>query len=88
MIKDIVLFLQWQWNKFQFWQKCFIFSSFFFGGALVAEPPYVFYFTLVPLIVVFGFAFKWFFIDPTLEAWKKFQDEKENLFSTIKEGKK
>jgi hypothetical protein len=88
VIKDVITFIQWQWNKFEFWQRCFIFSSFFFGAALVAEPPYVFYFTIIPMVVVFGFMFKWFFIEPTVKAWNKYQEEKTQLFATIKESEK
>jgi hypothetical protein len=81
-------FIQWQWNKFEIWQKCFIFSSFFFGAAVVADPPYAFYLTLVPMVIVFGFMFKWFFIEPTVKAWNKYQEEKTQLFATIKESEK
>jgi len=88
VIKDVMTFIQWQWNKFEFWQKCFIFSSSFFGAAVVSEPPYVFYFMLVPIVVVFGFMTKWFVIDPIKTSWNKFQTEKTQLFTTIKESEK
>ncbi len=48
MFKEIWNFTIWQWRKFEFWQKAFIFSSSFFGAALVAEQPYAAYLSMVP----------------------------------------
>lgn len=86
-MKELINFIKWQWSKWEFWQKAFIFSSFFFGAALVAEPPYVFYLSLVPMTVVFGFMTKWMIWDGTKAAWDRYKQEKANLFNTIKDGK-
>ena len=80
MIKDIINFVQWQWRKFEFWQKCFICSSFFFGAAVVSEPPYTFYLSIVPMVVVFSYMTKWMIWDAAKASWKKYQEEKKNLF--------
>jgi hypothetical protein len=88
MIKDILGFISWQWAKFEFWQKAFIVSSFFFGAALVAEPPYVAYLSAVPMAVVFGFMTKWLIWDGTKSAWEKYKKDKAGLFDTIKSSEK
>lgn len=85
-MREIWNFLAWQWRKFEFWQKCFIFSSFFFGAALVADPPWTFYFSLVPMIVVGSFLFKWAVIDGTRSAWQRYQAEKMKLLKIIKDS--
>ncbi len=88
MFKEVIGFIQWQWSKFEFWQRCFIFSSAFFGAALVAEQPYSFYLSLVPMVVIFSFMSKWLIWDGTKSAWNKYRKEKTELFQTIKESEK
>ncbi len=88
MFKDIVNFIQWQWNKYEFWQKCFVGSSAFFGAALVAPAPYNQYLSLVPMFVVFSFMSKWLIWDGAKSQWNKYKEEKQNLFNTIKESDK
>ncbi len=88
MFKEILNFIQWQWNKFEFWQKCFIFSSSFFGAALVADQPYASYLSMVPMFIVGLFMLKWAIWDGTKSAWEKYKKEKSELFQTIKESGK
>ncbi len=88
MFKEIWNFTIWQWRKFEFWQKAFIFSSSFFGAALVAEQPYAAYLSMVPMVIVFSFMFKWMVWDGIKSAWERYKKEKESLFQTIKESNK
>jgi len=88
VFKEIVNFVQWQWNKYEFWQKCFVASSAFFGAALVAPAPYGQYLSFVPMCVIFSFMTKWLVWDGAKAQWKKYKEEKENLFTTIKESDK
>ena len=88
MFKEIIDFIIWQWQKFEFWQKTFIFSSFFFGAAVVADPPYKGYLSLVPMAVVFCYMTKWLIWDGTKSAWNRYKKEKSELFNTIKGSEK
>jgi len=83
-MKELWSFLTWQWTKFEFWQKCWIVSAAFFGAALVSEPPYVFYLSLVPMIVVLGSMLKWVIWDGSKSQWERYQKEKKELLDTIK----
>jgi hypothetical protein len=85
-MKDLFDFVKWQWSKFEGWQKCWIISSAFFGAAMVSEPPYVFYLSLVPMTVIFGFLTKWLIWDGTKSQWQKYKKEKEGLFDTIRDS--
>ena len=84
MIKEILLFIKWQWRKWEFWQKCFIFGAFFFGMGLGLPQPYRTYGMAVPLIIFFVSTFKWWIFDPMMESWRTYKKEKQNLFDTIK----
>lgn len=85
-MKNILDFFKWQWGKFEFWQKCFVGSSFFFGAALAAPSPYNLWLSYIPMIVVFGFLTKWMIWDGTRSQWQKYQKEKQGLFDTIKDS--
>jgi hypothetical protein len=87
-MKDVWNFVSWQWKKFEFWQKCWIVSAAFFGAAMVSEPPYVFYLSLVPMIVILGSMLKWVVWDGSQEQWRKYQKEKQELLDTIKNSDK
>lgn len=87
-MKEIYNFVLWQWRKFEFWQKCFVLSSAFFGAGLVAEAPYSYYLFMVPSFVVFGFMFKWVFWDGTRSAWERYKKERNGLLTTIRDADK
>lgn len=86
-MKDVLLFIKWQYQKLEFYQKIFILNSFVMGFTLAREDEIskiIFYCSLmVPLL----FLCKWFIIDSIRDNWKKFKEQKSNLFNTIKEGK-
>lgn len=87
-MKEVWNFVSWQWKKFEFWQKAWIISAGFFGAALTADPPYTFYLSLVPMIVVLGYMIKWVVWDGSKEQWKRYQKEKQELLDTIKNSDK
>ncbi len=88
MMKEIVGFLKWQWNKFEFWPKCFVVSSSFIGASIVAPEPVNRWLFAVPMIVVFGFTTKWFVWDGVKASWQKYKEDRNSLLTTIKESDK
>lgn len=87
-MKEVFNFLKWQWQKFEFWQKCFVGSSFFIGASIVAEPPYDQYLGMVPLVIVGAFFIKWVVIDGTRSAWQRYKQERNQLLTTIRDSDK
>ena len=85
-MKEIVNFLKWQWQKFEFWQKCFVISSFFMGAGIAAPESVRHLLLAVPLIVVFGFMTKWFIWDGIHSSWVKYKEERNSLLTTIKQS--
>lgn len=84
MIKEIFLFVKWQWHKWQTWQKGYIVCAFFAGAGVFAPKPYDVYLFAVPMLMLFLWTAKWWMIDPMMESWKAYKNEKQNLFNTIK----
>ncbi len=83
-MREIFRFIQWQWSKFEFWQKCFVGSSAFFGAALVADQPLANYLFAAPMLVTGSFLIKWVIIDGTRAAWGRYKKERNELLDTIK----
>jgi len=86
-MKELINFIKWQWGKWEFWQKSFIFSSVFFGAGITADAPYSTYLFMIPTGVMFFWMTKWFVWDGAKTAWLNYKKEKANLFNTIKDGK-
>lgn len=86
-MKDFMLFIKWQYAKLEFWQKVYLVNFFLLGFTAFRTDEVsrvIFYITL---LVLFVYMVKWFVIDSMIDSWKKFKQEKANLFNTIKEGK-
>lgn len=86
-MKDFMLFIKWQYAKLEFWQKVYLVNFFLLGFTAFRTDEVskvIFYITL---LVPFVYMVKSFVIDSMIDSWKKFKQEKANLFNTIKEGK-
>lgn len=83
-MKDIFKFIRWQWNKFEFWQKCWIVSMTAFGAGITQDGVTSKILIAIPMLVIFSFALKWFIWDRAIESWKEYKEEKSSLFEKIK----
>lgn len=86
MMKEFSGFLKWQWQKFEFWQKCFIISSFFVGCSIFAPQPFARWLFIVPMLVVTAFMIKWVVWDGFRSGWEKYKQDRNSLLTTIKES--
>ncbi len=86
-MKDVILFIKWQYSKLEFWQKVFIVNFFIMGFTAARTDEISKYLFVLSVAVPFLFMTKWFVIDSIRDSWKKFKSQKANLFNTIKEGK-
>ena len=87
-MKDILQFISWQWRKWEIWQKGFIIGSFFAGAGVFAPKPYDVYLFAIPMIVMFFWTSKWLVWDGLMASWNKYQTEKRELFTNIKDSHK
>lgn len=84
-MKEALNFIRWQWLKFEFWQKMFIFAMILQIFGYSVENQYV---VFVGISIVFFYLTKWFIWDRAVESWKNYKKEKEELFDTIKDSHK
>lgn len=88
-MKKVLAFIKWHWDKWSFGQRAYIIGGFFIGAGfrdfMVTGTP--------PIMMQIGFAIwcsillKWFFWDSMINSWKRFENERRDLFKTIDEGK-
>ena len=87
-MKEVVNFIRWQWSKWEPWQKGYIICAFFAGAGVVAPKPYDRYLFTIPMIMLFLWTSKWLVWDQLMASWNKYQTEKQELFTTIKDSHK
>lgn len=78
-MKEVIYFLQWQWRRFELWQKSFIFAMFLVGCSATAPDQWRYYLLMAGSSVVFGFMLKWMIWDGVKSAWRKYQEEKQQV---------
>lgn len=83
-MKEVLLFIKWQWNKWQFWQKCYMLGAFLMGMSLGMPDPYRTYVMIVPAVMLFATLGKWWVWDGLIDAWNSYKKEKSEMFSVIK----
>lgn len=88
-MKKFAAFLMWHYNSWSFGQRVYILGAMFVGWGFcefidTGNPP---------ISMQIGFAIwcsillKWFFWDSISASWKRFEQERRDLFKTIDEGK-
>lgn len=82
-MKEIFYFLQWQWRKFEFWQKCFIFAMALIGAGSTAPDTWRGYLLGVGSAIILLFFFKWVFWDGVKQAWNNYQEEKDKVMRIL-----
>lgn len=87
-MKEIKEFISWQWNKWELWQKGYVIGAFFAGAGVIAPRPYNLYLFAIPMIILFVWCSKWLVWDNLKSSWDRYQAEKRELFSTIKDSDK
>lgn len=86
-MKDFWLFVKWQYAKLEFWQKVFFVNFFIMGFTAFRTDDTSQAVFVCTMLLPFLFMVKWFVIDSIVDSWKRFKEDKANLFNTIKEGK-
>ena len=87
-MKEVIDFIIWQWNHWQTWQKGYILGAFMLGTSIFIPEPYSKYLIAVPMIMLFVWTFKWAVWNQLMESWNKYQTEKRELFTNIKDSHK
>lgn len=88
-MKKFLAFLKWHWDKWEVSQRIYLLGAFFVGAGAVESIQTGVPNTSVQIgFAIWGFIFlKWFFWDNISASWKRFEQERKDLFKTIDEGK-
>ena len=85
---EILKFIKWQWNKFEFWQKTFVLSMALMILSLMFEHPYNFIIWIFSVSIFSAWILKWTLVDGIKNSYRNYKKEKANLFKNIKESDK
>jgi len=87
MMKEIIYFLQWQWRRFETWQRIWLFAAMCLGAAITSRPgtaQNVLY-GIAAGVYIF-FICKWVFWDGIHSAWDSYQKEKQQVVDIMKDS--
>jgi uncharacterized membrane protein len=82
---EILYFLKWQFNKFNFYKKMFVLGCTLFGAALVAPQPYSAFLILSVLSCAVICLLKFVIWNSIRNSWMDYQYEKERLLDILSE---
>ena len=86
----ILKFIRWQWAKFDSWQRWYMLAAGLFGSGLVAPTNTLARRLLIGSagVIFAALLIKWLWIDTMIASYKRFQEEEQKLFETIKNSDK
>lgn len=80
-------FIKWHYSKLQFWQKLWILAfvnfGWFIAGGGQSEIALAIGVSLIIVVIT-----KWLITDPIINSWKKFKQERQDLFDLIETSDK
>lgn len=85
-MKEVVGFVSWLWLRLERWQKMFILAVLVQVIALFLTPPWAFWLSWSGAVIVLAYLFKWAVWDGVSSAWRKYQQERNQLFTTIRDS--
>ena len=84
MMKELYEFTQWQWRRFELWQKIYMFAMIMILVSLVVPESWRIWPLSVGMITVSAFMLKWFVWDALRNSYRQYRKEKLGLLDTIK----
>jgi len=87
-MKEIVGFIRWGWNNFEFWQKAFILAMTLQLVSIPLSSPYNLYAAGIGMTIIVAFLAKWIFWDSMRASWAKYKAHRNELLTTIKDSHK
>jgi len=82
-MKEVFYFLQWQWRRFEFWQKMFILAAGLAGSSTTAPEPYDRWLGVSGAAIILFFFAKWAIWDGVRSAWANYQEEKDKVIRIL-----
>jgi hypothetical protein len=82
-MKEVFYFLQWQWRRFEFWQKSWIFAMALIGAGTTAPDTWRLYLLGAGSAIILAFMAKWIFWDGVKSAWNNYQEEKDKVIRIL-----
>jgi hypothetical protein len=87
-MKEIVGFIKYSWNSWEFWQKALVGNIFLQAGSWLFPHPYRLWISAFGWLLLCYVFFSWWWKDLLLTKWTKYKEERNHLLNTIKNSDK
>jgi hypothetical protein len=87
-MKEIWSFLHWNWQRFEGWQKMFMFAMFLQGAGWGMSGDKGLYISGLGMGIILSYLLKWFVWDAIKSSWAKYKSHRNELLTTIKDSDK
>jgi hypothetical protein len=87
-MKEIWNFLQWQWQRFEGWQKMFMFAMFLQGAGWGMGRDIGLYVSGLGMGIIVSYILKWCVWDGIRSSWAKYKSHRNELLTTIRDSHK
>jgi hypothetical protein len=84
---EIFRWLRWQWRQFETWQKFWVLGCSFLGAGIMSDGLARKIFFAVPIMILLVYTFKWWIYEPAVSSWRKYKEQRDTLFDTIRGDK-
>jgi hypothetical protein len=85
-MREILGFIRWCFSGLELWQWSFIASMGFQIASLFADETARVWLNGLGLAIILGFLIKWVLWDSVRRAWGRYKQERNQLFSVIKDS--
>lgn len=86
-MKKIWDFMCWQWRKFDTWQRWWFLAMFLLGASFSASDPFRAWLAVGAATIIGLYMIKWVVIDGVRDAWRKYEQEQQDIVDIIKGDK-
>lgn len=81
---EMLRYVTWVWRNWENWQKSFVIAMILCLGSQLLSHPYSLYVCAAGVSIVFGWVFKWWFVDSLKKSYNEYKKQRDDLFKTIK----
>jgi Kef-type K+ transport system membrane component KefB len=83
-MKNLFGYISWVWRNWELWQRSFIIGMMLQGASVFTSKPYDMILSAIGFGIIMFWLGKWWIVDMLMTSYKKYKQQQEDLFKTIK----
>jgi hypothetical protein len=85
-MREVPGFIAWLWRSMEGWQKMFLFSMFLQGVGWTWGGEWGPWIGVTGAVIILCYLFKWAVWDSVSKSWARYREERNKLFTTIRDS--